>query len=607
MYPCGALMAFDASQNDDVIYFGEYLSVLRRRKWWVLAAVLLGLVAAAAYYKTATRSFTSTAKVQTSTILPGQQAAGQKVDLSTETAFVTSADVAKCAELLATNRTFEADPTSATFDPGKVCTTDALQKAKLELGPVANVKASPIAQSAVFTIQYTGRTPKQAQLGAQAFAVAYVQIKTVNAQAQLDQLRAPLLSRQSALTQDLAKVNAQVSDVLTKIAQTPPGSRSSGGANQAKLNNLEAQRTGDQQQLNAISQQLLQLDPSKINPPSVTFPGQVPQAPSSPSKTIAGGVGLVLGLILGVAVAFVRDRVDDRIRGREDVEATLGVPVLAIIPHIASWRRREETHLIVSEQPKGSVAEAYRTLRTSMMYLAGQRNAKVIMVSGPGVGEGKTTTSSNLAVALALAGKRVILVSGDLRKPRLHRFFGVDNDAGLSSVLAGEAEPWTVMKTPPIDNLRVIASGPVPQNPAELIESGRMASLIDRLREVADFVIIDTAPVLLVSDPMAIARDSDAVVLVVDAHGTHRGALAHAREQLESAGANLVGAIMNDFDPSKAKAYGSRYYGRYYYPYGYRYSYGYGGGRYGYGAEPENGSRRPRREVPAELSERERS
>ena len=134
----------------------------------------------------------------------------------------------------------------------------------------------------------------------------------------------------------------------------------------------------------------------------------------------------------------------------------------------------------------------------------------------------------------------------------------------------------------------MIASGPVLSNPAELVESERMVEFMDRLREVSDFVIIDTPPVLLVSDPLSIARAADGVLLVIDAHNSHRGALAQARDQLEQSGATVLGAVMNNFDPARAKKYGSRYYGRYF-PGGYRYSYSYGG--YGYAGEvAENGS-----------------
>ena len=594
-------MAMEPIPGDDVVYFGEYLAVLRRRKWWLIVSVVIGVVAAAAYYKIAPRSYTSTAKIQATIVLPSQSA-GRQIDMPTEASFVTSNDVTKCASLLVRDKTFQADPSSSSVDPSTICTSSAIQATSLDRSPLQNLTVTPVPQSTVMTVEFSAPKPRQAEAGAQAFALAYIQIKTADGQTQLDKLRAPLLAQETADEKSLAKTDTDISNLLASISKNPPAPGQA-GANQAKLNGLNQKRAVAQTALNQVTTQLLQLDPSKLTPPALLLPAQLPQAPSSPSKTIDGGIGLAVGILLGLALAFIVDKRDDHVRGRQDVETVLAAPVLAIIPHVQGWRDRDEAQLTVSLQPRGTVAEAYRQLRTSVAFLASQRNAKVIMVSGPGVGEGKTTTSANLAVVLALAGKRVILVSADLRKPRLHKFFGMDNDIGLSSILGEGAEPWSAMKNPAIENLRVIASGPVLANPAELVESERMPEFMDRLREVSDFVIIDSPPVLLVSDPLSIARAADGVLLVIDAHNSHRGALAAARDQLEQSGATILGAVMNNFDPARAKKYGSRYYGRYS-PYGYRYSYAYGG--YGYGGEPApgNGARRAPREAPFEATDR---
>src|SRR2546423_3711633 len=254
-------MAIDPAPGDDVVYFGEYLAVIRRRKWWVIVCVVLGLVVAAVYYKTATRYYDSTARIQATVVLPIQQAAAAKVDLSTEESLVTSNDVTKCAELLAKDPTFKKDPTATTVDPNTVCTSRALASAPLDRSPLQDITTTVVPQSTVFTIQFSSRTPKLAQLGAQSFALAYVQVKSASAQSQLDQLRAPLLARQDDLTKSEAKVSTQISDLIAKIASTQPGTQTKAAANQAKLASLEAERTGDQNALNTVSQQLLALDP----------------------------------------------------------------------------------------------------------------------------------------------------------------------------------------------------------------------------------------------------------------------------------------------------------------------------------------------------------
>src|SRR6185437_8533488 len=149
-------------------------------------------------------------------------------------------------------------------------------------------------------------------------------------------------------------------------------------------------------------------------------------------------------------------------------------------------RNKHEARLVTREQPKSAVAEAYRQLRTSVSFTSVQRGLKAIMITSPEAGEGKTTTAANLSLVLADAGKRVVLVSADLRKPRIHRFFNLQNEVGLSSVLSGEVQPWEAILDPGVENLRVLLSGPVPSRPAELLQSEQMGEVLAGLREVAD-------------------------------------------------------------------------------------------------------------------------
>ncbi len=292
-----------------------------------------------------------------------------------------------------------------------------------------------------------------------------------------------------------------------------------------------------------------------------------------------------MGLALGIVVAFLRERLDDSLRSRGDLEDNAGAAVLAVIPKVPGWKKKKETKVVTLEQRHGVVAEAYRKLRTSILFAAAQRQIRSIMVCSATAGEGKTTTAVNLALVLAEANKRVILLSADLRRPRAHRFFQLESKRGLSSVLAGEAKPWEVLLDPGVENLRIFPSGPVPTGPAELLQSDEMSELMAQLEERADFVIVDTAPLLLVSDALALAPLIDATLLVADAENTSRWAVRQAREQLDEVDAPVIGAVLNKFDPAKARTY--PYYG-YYYGYGYRY-----GRAYAYGeANGGNGTRR---------------
>lgn len=430
-------------------------------------------------------------------------------------------------------------------------------------------------------VAFSSHNRTNAQAWANAYADAYVQFKTLDAIRTVQGLQAPLQKKISDLTaekgQDQTKVFAAIN-----------------AGNQYQQQYWNDQLNAVQQQLNQETQTLSQYDTSLVyaNAPTVILDSTLPTTPSAPKKKLIIAAGLLLGLALGIGLALIRERLDDSLRGRGDLEDLLGAPVLAVVPRVSGWKKKDDTHLISIEQPKASVAEVYRTLRTSVLFASAQRGLKTLMVTSPTAGEGKTTTASNLAVVLSDAGKRVILVSADLRKPRVHRFFGQSNEKGLSTVLAGEVKPWEAMVDPGRGHLRVLTSGPVPAHPAELLQSEAMGELIEELSEVADFVILDTAPVLLVADALAIAPLSDGVLLVVDAENTHRGAVIQAREQLEQVGAPMIGAVLNNFDPSKAR---SPYYG-YYGSYWHRYRYS---GYYGFNYEDGGGSRRG---TPAALS-----
>jgi non-specific protein-tyrosine kinase len=577
---------------DDTIWLGEYLSVLRRRKWSILAITLLGTLGALFVAQVQTPIYESSAKVQASNGIVSSQSTA--IDMGTEIAFVTSDVVAKCAELLLANEDFQKTKSEAALDLDKICSEGELASAKLDRKRFKLLEFLVLPQSTVMTVTYSDPSPANAQAAAEAFSAAYVQIRLTDSRNHLAQLRAPLEERQKSLSQEIAKLDRQIDDALNQTT----ANREEAASNQREVSNLEAQRSGAQAQLADVYQQLLGLDESKIVPPKVLLPAQLPLTPASPVDLIYGALGFGVALLLGIGVAFLRERLDDGIRGRQDVEASLGAPVLAVIPKVVGWKNPKNVYLITRELPKHPISEAYRSLRTGITFLASQQDAKVLLVASAGSGEGKTTTVANLAYVLAEAGRRVVVLSADLRKPRIHRFFQIDKTNGLSEVLANILRPWEAIQNPGVETLRIMPSGPIPSRPADLLQSNQMREVVAGLREVSDFVLIDSAPILLVADALTLAPLVDGVLFVADAGKTSRSEMAHAADQLEQVNARVIGAVLNNFDPARARAY------RYYRGYGmYRNRYVYGYGTYGtYGYTSENGAkeRLPAMEQPRE-------
>jgi capsular exopolysaccharide synthesis family protein len=541
----------------------QYLGFLRRRKWSIALVTVFAVGGAWLYADRTTPIYEATAAVQaTNTVLLPGTATGANLSMQTEEQAVTSDPVARCAALLLADQAFRADPAGTTLETSAVCTDEAMATAIVPGGVEPHVSVTVPAQTNVLQISFDDPSSRAAQVGAQAFALGYINSKVVRAQQLLDQLRAPLLDAQESLSKEVTKLNAELDRAIQDNAEKPPTA-----AGAAQVQNLTSQRNAAQQKLDNITLQILNLDPSHINPPQLILPAKLPHAPVSPNKVLAGALGLFVGLGLGIAFGLVRERLDESLHGRADLEEAASAPVLTVVPRVRG--RRGEARLVVRDDPKGIPAEAYRKLRTSVQFAAAQRQLKVLMVGSAVEGEGKTTTAANLSVLLAEGERRVILMSVDLRRPRLDRYFDLEPGRGLSDVLAGRADLLDVLVDSGIENLRILSSGPVPDRPAELLQSRRMAEVLEEARELADYVIVDTAPLLLVSESLGVALLADGVLLVADAGKTSRWQVRHAREQLEEVAVSVVGAVLNKFDRSRARGYPD--YGYYYGPYGYTY------------------------------------
>jgi capsular exopolysaccharide synthesis family protein len=271
-----------------------------------------------------------------------------------------------------------------------------------------------------------------------------------------------------------------------------------------------------------------------------------PGAPFEPQTTRTVTLALVVGLLIGLGAAFLVDYLDTSVRDEEDLIRATGLPNLAVVPQLAGWDPGGKPHLVTREDPHSPSAEAYRSLRTAVQFLAVERTLKTVLVTSPRPGEGKTTTATNLALAAARAGQRVMLIDCDLRKPQAHQFFELPNESGFTSVMLGEATMREVAQLLPAEpTLAVVTSGPLPPNPSELLAGDRTRTALEHLAESIDLIVIDSPPVLPVADPLVLASVVDGVILVASANLTDRRQLAKAVDRLVQVDAPLLGTVLN--------------------------------------------------------------
>jgi succinoglycan biosynthesis transport protein ExoP len=508
----------------------EYIRVLRVRRFEVAIVAAAALGAAMFFSFRATPIYEGRAKVlvrpmqnltATSVSLP------QAPNLDTERELATSQTVAQKVHA----------------DLGLPISMDTLLR---------TVKVTVVADTEVLLVAYTNPDPDTAARIANGFANAYIDFRTSQALDQFQVAAGAVQERITSLQGDVTELNRKID------AASDPAIQAS----------LQSQRDTVVAQLGVLQQKMADLQAAGTTlsgAAEIVQRAEAPPTPISPQKIRDGILGLFAGAMLGIGFAFLRERMDDRIKNRSELERRMGAPVIAAVPRVPGWRRSEDAQLIMRRDPKNPVSEAYRTLGTNIQYMASRQQLRVIMVTSSMGGEGKSTTTSNLAVVLAQSGKRVILISADLRRPRVHNFFGLRNEMGLSNVLSEGATLAQVARDPGIANLRIVTGGFIPHDPAALLGSQRAVRFIESLRDAADFVLVDTPPVLAVADASILAPLVDGTVFVLDGDHSSRSAMAQSRDQLDNAGANIVGIVYNNFDPGQSSAY--PYYASYYYQY----------------------------------------
>src|SRR5215470_17020315 len=409
------------------------------------------------------------------------------------------------------------------------------------------------------------------------------------------EMRREIAGQVAALRNREEILNRQMGDLLAKNREVP--------ATELSLARLQRDAKVNDDLLTLLKtrhQEALIKESEGVEEVSIVRPASDASTPAGTEMVNTVFLGALLGFVLGVVLAFVRETLDTSIGTIEDVESYLGVRVLGIVPHIDPRETMQrlierrpalgamdpdalQSHalLITHFDPKSPVAEAYRTLRTNIQFERMERGGKVLVVTSPTLQEGKTTTIVNLALTMAQNGQKTLLVGANMRRPSIHRFFGIDREPGLSDILVGNAQ-WRdcvrgvsdilmgrfemedVMAAPGLDNLHIIEAGPIPPNPSELLSTQAMTDFLNAVAAEYDIVLVDTPPILPVTDSAIVAGKADGVLLVYQAGKVGRLVLKRAKTHLESARAQVWGVVLNDLQTEVSGYTYTHYYTHYY-------------------------------------------
>lgn len=404
----------------------------------------------------------------------------------------------------------------------------------------------------VVRLSVRSNDPQLAARTANQYATTYVDVRRQRDAQQLADVRAGIQAKVDDFDRRIADLDGQ-------IVAVPPEESAS------VLPGLQGERDSLVEQRGVFRQRLDELDLGAAladDGPEVLQEAAVPTSPVSPDPLRAGLIALAVGLMLGIGLAFLLDYFDDSIKTTDDVERA--VPSLPVLAHIPTTDKGISAPMVSHSMPASPAAEAYRSLRTAVQFIGLDQRTGLVQVTSPSAAEGKTTTVANLGIVLARTGLRVFVVDCDLRRPRIHDCFGLPNNRGFTSVLMGRvALNESIQTVADEPGLLVLTSGPVPPNPSELLASGRTGELYNSLLSVADIVVIDTPPVLPVTDASVVAGWVDATIIVAMAGLTTRRRLQRAVERLQPVEDRIAGVVLNRTHHDGDYAGGYRYRYRY--------------------------------------------
>ena len=493
--------------------------VLRSWAKYIIAGTLLAAIVAFAVSSAMPKTFQGHAR-----ILVGQTLQTSNPDVNQ---FDAARNVAKIYTEVAASRNV-LDRVSLRLDPNTQPNDDTIAALKKRL----SVQAS--ADQPIIEVLATGSGESDAANLANAMAdelVASAPTVSPGAQDQLAFIQADL----KAMEVEISETRKEIADLAAQTTRNP--------ADEAKLATLE-------QRLVTLRSNYATLVTAtqRENANQLSIFDRAVGISSSPSVAINVLLGALLGFLVMVAIAFTWETVDDRLKSPEDVEEVTGLATVGQIGRMPGEKDRKPFYRLATLlYPRSPAAEAFRTLRTNLEFASVDQTFRTIVVTSSVPREGKTVVASNLAVAFAQGGRRVILLDADLRRPNVHEMFGLRNDRGLTDMIRSDDVKFEqVANQTEVPGLLVVTSGLPPANPAELLGSQRMQRILERLRDLTDVVVIDTAPVGAVTDAAVLAADADATIFVIRGRRTSERTARRGREALEKVHAHVVGVVLND-------------------------------------------------------------
>lgn len=496
--------------DEGVVDFSEYFRVLARRKWLVLACTLLGLLAGLAYTHAKGASYSSSARV----IVQGALDPAVGIDttktpnIASEMAIATSSDVAKLAQARLKTQT----------PPGQL---------------LSNLKVTAPSKSTVMTFAYTAGDKTSAQSGAQAFADSYLQNRA-------NQVAAAKAGRIKNLQLRLKPIQASLAKVLDQLATATKGS-----SDALTLTNQQQTLTSS---YNTLNGQLTQAQGQPVDPSRVITPATKPQPAGLPSIVLLLA-GALVGFVIGIVAAFVRDRFDDRVRRESDLDRSAFSPVLSTIP----GRPRPGSGALAMLDPAAESRDAYGRLLARLLVAGRRDDVRVLMLTSPVRDRDTTVVASNLAIAMAQAGHRTALVSAIIGDPSFSEMFSLPDGPGLTDVVDAQARVEdALVPFGPMDRLQVMSSGTDPAGMSSLLNAEQTRALFAQLRTRVDYVVVAAPAVLVTSDALLLAGVADGTVLVAESAGTRRPDLMEAEARLEQVGAHEIGIVITGGRVSRA-------------------------------------------------------